>query len=291
MANALNYEVKENPLPYLTVKEYQDAPTALSSNNLINGASQAVQDSELANVIGRASGWIDRECFQSLVARFRNEQSKVTLGRNGEITFVPDFFPIIAVTALSYGANPSLMQSVPDCSVLEINDRMVTLNAPFPYGSGMTTYPAFNARMPLLRYTYVHGFVNTTLAASASAGATSITVKDGAGIQIGQVIKIVNEDKSEWVTVGSSYAFGATNVPLAAPLVYAQAAGLAVHAMPDGIKQAAILATSAFIKVRGTGTKVLSTSTQAGGNISGSRGINTDLELAREMLTDFVKKF
>lgn len=68
--------------------------------------------------------------------------------------------------------------------------------------------------------------VDTTLSASAVAGATSITVTSGTGIVAGRRYKIRDADgrNEEIVTVGGGYVSG-TTVPLAAGLVYARASG------------------------------------------------------------------
>ena len=45
--------------PYLTVAEYKNAPTSIDYNNLVVGGNQTAQDSELANVILRASSFMN----------------------------------------------------------------------------------------------------------------------------------------------------------------------------------------------------------------------------------------
>lgn len=293
MTNAFNPSSLATTTPYLTAQEYKDAPTALQANNLIAGnTNQAAQDQELANVILRASAWVDRTCHQSLNAQALTEQKKTVLGRRAEFTFMPDNFPIIALTSLLYGDNPNALSAVSDCSLAWIEGRNIKYPASaLPTFLSSPSLPSYGVGMRYIRYSYVAGFVNSTIGADVVATATSLTMMNSIGVLPSQTLVIADGILSEQVTVSSSYVFGASPILLAAPLAHDHKAGVAIYSMPASIKEATILVTSAFIKVRGTGTQVASSTSVAGGIQSGSRGINTDLDLAHDLLIDYIKKF
>ena len=73
---------RENP--YLTVQEYKDAPTSIDYNNLVVGGNQAAQDAELANVILRASSYMNEYLNQSLVADQYTETQRVRVNGQGD---------------------------------------------------------------------------------------------------------------------------------------------------------------------------------------------------------------
>lgn len=293
MTNAFNPTSLDITTPYLTVQEYKDAPTALQANNLIAGnADQAAQDAELANVILRASAWIDRTCHQSLNAQVRTESKKVVLGRGAELSFMPNNSPIISLSSLAYGGNPNALNTVDDCSLAWIDGRNVNYPASaLPNWLSSTALPSYGGGMRYIRYSYTCGYVNSMIGADVIATATSLTMANPAGVLPSQTLVIADGVNSEQVSVSSSYVFGASPITLSAPLAHNHKAGIAIYSMPASIKEAAILVTSAFIKVRGSGVQVASSTSAAGGVQSGSRGINTDLDLAHDLLNDFIKKF
>ena len=73
MANGYTGTTQQFSTPYLTLGEYKSAPTAIDIDNLVfNSQDPDVQDSELTNVIARASSWIDTFCNQVLAATNEN---------------------------------------------------------------------------------------------------------------------------------------------------------------------------------------------------------------------------
>jgi hypothetical protein len=65
VANAINPTTQQGSTSYLTNNEYRNAPTAIDIDNLVfNSTDPDVQESELANVISRASSWVDTYCNQ-----------------------------------------------------------------------------------------------------------------------------------------------------------------------------------------------------------------------------------
>ena len=77
VADAINPTTHGLTTPYLTLAEYKNAPTAIDIDNLVfNSSDPDVQDSELMNVIARASSWIDTYCNQVLGATEETEKDR-----------------------------------------------------------------------------------------------------------------------------------------------------------------------------------------------------------------------
>lgn len=294
MSNLYGHTTKLFSTPYLTTEEYKQAPTSIDYSNLVLASSDpAVQDAELANVIARASSWIDVHCNQVLSATEETEQQRSRLRPDGMLAVHPRYFPIVALTSLSYGITPNQMIDFPDLSFGWIEDQSFVI----PYTASNLTYssqgpiqfgmPAIPRSQVFTKYTYISGYANTTLAANANAGATSITVVDGSGITAGARMTIYDGMNSENIVVASNYTFGSTTVPLESPLAYAQTSGVSVSALPPAIKQAAILVTTAFIKVRGDNSLTMDVVNTPHQNSITNKSITSDLDLAKELLVNF----
>jgi hypothetical protein len=292
MANAITGITHQFSTPYLTLTEYKNAPTAIDYDNLVVGGNAAAQDAELTNVIARASSWVDTYCNQILGATSENEQQRTRVKNDGTIRFHPRYAPIIALTALSYGSDPNNLTTVTDCSVCWVEDAQII----FPYSRLSTTwssqgplqfgFPSNPSVETFLRYTYVNGYANT-LINTATAAATSLTVTDGTGVVAGQMLKIYDGVNSENVTVASTYTFGSTTVPLTSALAYSHATGISISSLPPAVKEAAILATTAFLKVRGDNSLVMAVTTRPSAAPSDAQNIKGDLGLAMELLKPF----
>ena len=293
MANGYNPTTHQFSTPYLTVTEYKNAPTAIDLDNLVfNSQDPDDQDAELANVIARASSWIDTYCNQVLGATTETEQQRTRISPDGTIKFHPRYNPIIALTNLAYGSDPGNMITAPDCSIAWLEDQQVI----FPYAQYNVTYssqgplqfgfPTTARQITYINYTYVNGYANT-LIDSATAGIASLTVTDATGVTAGQMLKIYDGQYSENVTVDSSYVFGSTTVPLTNTLLYNHSTGVSISALPPAIKEAAILVTTAFLKVRGDNAMVMNISTDVGATSIGAGRMADELALAQDLLAPY----
>jgi hypothetical protein len=292
MSNAITGTTHQFSTPYLTLTEYKNAPTSIDVDNLVVGGNAAAQDAELSNVIARASSWIDTYCNQILGATVEQEQQRVRMRGDGSIRIHPRYSPVIAVSALSYGLDPNALTVVPDCSVCWLEDQQII----FPYISllaGQTSqgplsysFPANAGGEMFVRYSYVNGYANS-LIATATAAATSLTVNTGTGIVAGQMLKIYDGANSENVTVASTYTFGSTTVPLTAALAYTHVTGVSISSLPPAIKEAAILATTAFLKVRGDNSMVMTVGSRPSNAVDGSQNIGQDLAIAESLLKPY----
>lgn len=278
--------------PYLTVQEYKDAPTSIDYNNLVVGGNQAAQDAELANVILRASSYMNEYLNQSLVADSYTETQRVRVNGQGMIALHPNNSPIISLSSFEYGADPNNLVALPDCStawfeaqqlIIPLSNLGLNYSSQGPLGFGF----GYSPRQQLFtQYTYVSGFVNTTIA-TATAAATSLTVADGTGIIAGQQYRIYDGSKSERITVASTYTNGSTTVPLTSALAYSHAAGVAIGNLPNAIKEACILITTAFLKVRGDNSMTMNLTTQPTTNIGNNARYSGDIALALDMVNKY----
>ena len=280
--------------PYLTVAEYKQAPTAIDYNNLVVGSTDpAVQDAELANNIARASSWIDTYCNQVIGATIENEQQRSRMRPDGTIAVHPRYSPISVLLSFSYGTSPNQMQTYGDVSNGWIEDQQFIL----PYTASTGSFssqgplqfglPASPSALVYCKYQYVAGYPNALLASNASAGATSIVLNDTTGLVPGTILSIYDGLSTERVTVASNDTYGDTTVLLTSALTYAHTAGVSVSALPPAIKEAAILATTAFLKVRGDYSLTMGVTNQVGTVGLNRASLDYDLALAKELLAPF----
>lgn len=277
-----------NESPYITVTEYKNAPTSIDYNNLVVGGNEAAQDAELANVILRASSYMNEYFNQSLVADTITETKRTRVTPQGWISLHPKNSNLVALTDFEYGANPNNLTVLPDCSqawfeeqqlVIPLYQSTMSSQGPLSFG-----FPMSNRNIIFCKYTYIAGFPVTT--SSGVAGESSITVADATGILPGQRLRISDGAKSEQVTVDSTYVFGDTTVPVAAPLGRSHT-NAATDALPAVVKEACILLTTAFIKIRGDQSLTMMATTRPSGAMMGSELYGSEIKLALDMVDKF----
>lgn len=295
--------------PYISTTEYINAPTAMDINNLIAGGNAQVQIDALAEVIGRASSWIDQYtcgAWGTLGATQNVENGRVWGNRQGQLIVHPKYWPILSVDAFSYSAVQTEVYgygemnggfgiaaaSITPAGNVWIEPQqfvvqpsgVVSWNVNSTYGIGPGQY--------FCQWTYTNGWPLTQLAESVMAGATNITPLSVTGIYPGTTLTIYDMPNDEMIVVDQSYVPGSAVVPLTAPLRYDHSSTATVTNIPPAIKQAAILATTAFIKQRGSGALVVQdigavTSTQAGH----SQNSGADWDQAEMLLNPFRQIF
>ena len=292
VANAINPTTNTTSTPYLTIQEFKDAPTGIDIDNLIyNNIDPEAQDKELANVISRASSWIDTYCNQTLGATLETETQRTRVTGNGSIIFHPRYSPIVSLNSLQYGTDPSNLYSVSDCSVCWLENEQVIF--PSPMAGTMTNqgplqfgYPGITGALTFLKYSYVSGYANTLLAEEAIIGEFAITVERAMGIIVGQELTIYDGLYTERVIVADDWD-GSTTIALKDPLVYDHNPGVSVSTLPAAIKQAAILVTTAFLKVRGDNSLVMGVGTQPSQISPGSQAIGEEIVMAQDLLKPY----
>jgi len=274
--------------PYITVAEYKNAPTAVDIDNLVVGGNAGAQDAELANAILRASSFMDEFLNQNLNASTQVENQRTRYTSNGYLAIHPNNNPVISLQSLSYGTDPNNLTALGDPSKCWFEDQQIIV----PLSQLATTYSSqgplsFGTGAPKQRvfvtYNYTSGYVNN-LIASATAGQSAMTVQTADGIVAGMQLRIYDGASSEKITVGSGYTYGSTTVPLASPLAYTHANGIAFGNLPATIKEACILITTAFLKIRGDNSLTMNVTTQPVGNIAGSAMYGGEIQIALKML-------
>ena len=275
--------------PYVTVAEYKNAPTSIDYDNLVVGGNANAQDAELKNVILRASSFLDEYLNQNLNASTQVENQRIRFTPQGFISLHPNNSPVISLSSFQYGSDPTNLVTLPDCSVAWFEDQQIvipvsqlsttwTSQGPLSFGGAYS-----NSQQIFARYTYTSGYVNNPIA-SATATQSTLTVQDATGIVAGMKLRIYDGASSETVTVNSTYTYGSTTVPLASALTYTHAAGVPLGNLPNAIKEACILVTTAFIKMRGDSSLTMNVTTQAGANISGAERYGSEIATALQMI-------
>ena len=277
--------------PYLSVAEYKNAPTSIDYDNLVVGGNAAAQDAELDRVILRASSFMDEYLNQNLVANRQTETQRTRFTPQGYIALHPNQNPVIALESFYYGPTPNLLSELTDCSqawfegqqlIIPVTSMALNYSSqgPLAFGGGSPTQQIFT------KYTYVAGYVNNPIV-SATAGASSLVVSRSEGIIAGQMLRIIDGANSETVYVSSSYTYGNTTITLSSPLVYTHAAGSTISNIPNAIKQACILLTTAFIKVRGDNSLTMNITTQPQASLPGANRYGSEIRLALDMVDKY----
>lgn len=293
MANGYGNTTQLLSVPYLTLEEYKNAPTAIDLDNLVfNSQDPEAQDAELANAIARASSWADTYCNQVLGATVETEQMRSRWSSDGSIRFHPRYNPIVALLDFNYGY-PTSMANLGDCSVAWIEDAEIiipntqlgtwTSQGPLQFGS----WNGGPGNQVFLRYTYVSGYTNTIIDLPTVVGDSTLFVKNAAGIVIGQDLTIYDGLNTEHVTVADTYVFGSLEVPLTRPMVFDHLPGTSISALPPAIKEAVILITTAFLKVRGDASMTMAVTQGPQVSLPGSEKYGNELMLAQRLLSSY----
>jgi hypothetical protein len=110
---------------------------------------------------------------------------------------------------------------------------------------------------------------------------------DPIGLTAGTVVTIYDGQYTEQVVVSPSYVYGSSTVAITGALKYAHASGVAVGNMPQAVKEAAILATTDFLKVRGDNSLTMAITTRANSGPAAGSVFGSDLELSKQLLAPF----
>lgn len=314
-----------NPVPYISVSQYQFAPTAMDTSTLVQGGNAQAQTQSLADTIRRASRWADRYCFgadpaakgASLAATLTVESAQVKVFRDG-LRLVCDYKPILEVVGIDVGVDPSATSTVGAAvaaatrigrRTIYVPVRSVTAGvAPASYDSAVTMDGSFaNVAGPPDRYwdgtvyavwSYVNGYPHNQLAADITADATScqVTATDGAGgvygVYPGSQLTVVDGIKTETVTVtsvtpGTATCTIGTTAFADAHTVPTAPDFLPVTAIPDDVALAVIFLTTSLIKTRGDNSLVLDEVREADQMHSSMGDVADDVAYAMELLDPF----
>jgi hypothetical protein len=241
----------------------------------------------------RASSYIDQYCNQIIGATTDVEQQRVRIRPDGTLRFHPKYFPIVSLSALNVGFQPNQMTAVQDPSQAWLEEGQVVFplaslptntSSQGPLGFGFPSSPRVET---YINYSYVNGYANSMVGATASAGSSTLIVDDASGFVAGQQYTIFDGANTERVIVGSTYTYGSTTIPLVSPLAYAHAIGISISGLPAAIKEACILVTSSFLKIRGDASLVMEVTTTPRQQIPDAQNMGSDLAIARQLLAPF----
>lgn len=281
-----------NENPYISVAEYKNAPTAISIGSLVVNGNQQAQDAELASVILRASSYMNEYLNANLVADQYTETQRIRYSNSsGYFALHPNNAPIISLSSFQYGSNPNSLYSISDCSKCWFEGQQIIIPNPLLGFNWSTQGPlAFGSISPggwtFTKYSYVAGYVNTLMGA-ATTGDLTITVDDATGILPGQRYRIADGSRNEWVYVAEDYVYGSPVVTLSTPVAFDHDPGATFYNLPNVLKEACILITSAFIKMRGDASTTMAYTTNPSGNVNGATRYGNDIALALDMVDKY----
>lgn len=279
--------------PYITPEEYKNAPTSIDYDNLVVGGNAQAQDAELHNVILRASSYMNEYFNANLNATQYIETQRTRFTSNtGFIALHPNNSPIISLTNFQYGTNPNNLVTLGDCSISWFEEQQIIIplsNIASAYSSqGPLQFGGYGLprQQVYCKYTYVAGYVNNPIL-TAVQGDSELVVTNATGIVPNQRLRIYDGHKSESVVVSDNYVYGSTTVLLDTPLLYDHAPDVTLGNIPNVLKEACILLTTAFLKVRGDSSLTMQVTTYPSGNVEGSTRFGNDIALALDMVNKY----
>lgn len=298
------------PMPYISVSQYSFAPTAMDTAHLVEGGTTTDQTQALYDTILRASRWADRYVYgmdqaakgASLAASLSVESAYKEL-INGELRLVCDYKPILEVTGVDIGANPSTTVSIGGTLATQIRIGYRTLYVPlgqsFMFGrsADVPTLPLYMSATGKLYvvWSYVNGYPHTSLASSVLAGATSVplTATNATsglyGVYPGTQLTIYDGSLTETFTVES---LSGSTITTVSPLVNAHTLPTApdfipVTALSAEVQLAIIFFTTALIKTRGDFALMLPEMSQPNEIKALPGDIQTDVAYGMELLDNY----
>ena len=291
-----------NRVPYITYQEYQSAPTAMDINNLIPGGP-AVQLVALNEAIARASSWIDQFCmgaWGTLASTVEVENARSWGTYRNTLSIKTKYWPITEVSAFSYSSMSGGLARNNAASITPAGNITVYPQSFEVAPAGIVSF-GLNAPGGIMRgveydcqWQYSNGFPVSTLSASVAAGATSFVPVSAQGIYPGTTLTIYDEPYNEQVQVSSVEVADTSPVLITGSFQYQHASGVMVTNLPPSVKMAAISATTALIKQRGSGAMIVSDIgdlRDIDGGKGENQGENADWALAKSLLRVFRQQY
>lgn len=302
-------------IPYISPSEYRFAPTAVGTSGLVPGATnpQVASLESLAQVLARATAWANEIMFHdntgSMAANVVTEADYFTVKPDGSVALICNYRPLLEVVGIAVGPSPGEQANLDSTAttMLSVSNKVITLpsvasnSGPVP---NFGQWPSVNGKV-FVTWQYVVGYPHTSLAANATAGATSIAVQASGLAGTGFVgvdpftvptqLRIVDGGATETVVVTAISGLVCT---LNAPLQFSHTvpAGpdfIPVTALPWGIEEATISLTNVLIKLKGSRAQVMAASpgqTPSGTEIA-QVGASADLSTAMRLLKPFTNVF
>ena len=298
----ISYAARTN---YITPTEYANASQALDINNLIGGGSAQANATALLEAIGRASSWIDEwtmGAWGTLASTAQVENARIWGSYRGNVLSVKTkYWPITEVRSFQYTSIPGGLSSGGNAASITPAGNVTIYPQSFDVTStgGTVAWTGINGSTGIVKgieydceWVYVAGWPNTTLAASVAFGATSFQPLVTTGIYPNSMLTLYDLPNDEQFVVSSTYTPGASVVPITTQFQYNHAVTSTVTNLPPSIKQAAVWATNAFIKQRGSGALEVTDMGAAVHQASGApQNSGSDMHQAEMLLKAFRQQY
>lgn len=252
----------------LTTQELLSAPTGIDWNTIAEdaGSTSPEQAIEEANVIARATGWVNGYLGQSVNATTdteiallsRSGTSKCWVGPEGYMWFRTNYFPVLSISSMTWAIASAGIGSPTTNALTTANLRIYgedfRLNRVIDRSQDWTWLAYAPGEITL---TYVNGWPNAVLTGAAVTGSNvTLAVDSTLGMSItagaiGNSLTVYDAANTETVTVTA--IVDATHVTVAS-LANNHGIGVGVSAIPPEIKEACILACMQFARARGSET-------------------------------------
>lgn len=247
-------------VPFVQVGAFKAHPTFLDLLNLRSGdSSLAHQVEQLDEILLEASEWANNYCQQPLQAHVQVDNERTFPNRMGQLTHKAWHTPVVSLTSLSSGTNPTVLTAVNVSNPwIEDQREIIVSNGPLNLTSSagplqLGTY-SHNTEF-FTQWIYVAGYANTVLTQTVNQGDTSIHVADATGIVAGSVLRILEPGSREAVTVSNSFVptTGPATVTLTSPILFTHTftAGtgneIGVTALPMDVHLATIMLAVAIL--------------------------------------------
>lgn len=279
-----------NTTPYVSVEELIAAPTGISWATIPEkGASDEEKRAEQMRLTRRATAWVNMKCNQSLNASLDTEVMRINSRRcmmqpDGTLYVIAKYSPIVQVQSVEVSPTGELWQ--PSDGVAMLATR-ASFSYRFGRSSGGSRSPQFPGVGGYLRFLYLDGYVNTELGVAVASGDLTLTVLDPTGLLPGLVLTLYNREFEEEVIVADDYVTGDTLVTLVNGTLYDHAVAVRVSALPVAVREAAILAATHYVRVRGRNT--ITVQPTGGTRNIVSQDQTEELDEAGHLLTEYAR--
>lgn len=247
--------------PYVSATEVFNYPAGVDVSQLVVGGNTAANQAALTETLRQASSEADRIAEKPLGATLDIASGQYLLRADGSIYVPLPYSPLVAITGVSVGYQPSGLVAMTDLSGVWPQRNVAQIPV---YGIGLAQpniAPMFAARPGRGRVyavvQYVNGWAHSTLASQANSGTAQISPASVLGIVPGLTLTIRDGPNTEVVTVANSYVMGSAVVPLTANLQNTHVAGTTVSALPPFVKTAVINLAKWLVKSRGSKAVVM----------------------------------